>query len=174
MADVQQLDMSGFQAMLQQLSGFQQTLEREQAQAAEAQAEEAAEAQQARGTFGAVIEAATLVAMADGRFSQTEAQRLVQRVHQLAGGRFSEEEIHSMAQEAAGRIEVEGAGARTDAVAAALDDDELRRGALLVAGAVGWGDGGIGTKEGLALQALARGFGLSINELHQILGQAHK
>ncbi len=44
---------------------------------------------------------------------------------------------------------------------------------LLAASAAAWKDGGVGQKEGLALQAFARAFGIPINELHKIMSEAH-
>ena len=174
MAEVQQAQgISGIQAMLDKMNAYKQTLEQEQAARQQADAQQAQEQQQVSSKFGAIVEAATLVGMADGRFSETESRRVVERVRQLAGDRFSAEEIDALVRDASSRIQAEGASARADAVAGLLEDGELRRAALLVASAVGWLEGGVGQKEGLALQSLARAFGLPINELHQIMGQAH-
>lgn len=174
MADVQQAQgLSGIQGMLEQMQAYQRSLEQQQAVQQQAQEEQARAEQEVAGTFGAVIEAAAIVAMADGRFSDAESKRLVARVEPLTGGRLSSDQIEAMAQEAAARIQSEGASARTDAVATALADHELRRAALLVAGAVGWTEGGIGQKEGLALQSLSRAFGIAIEDMQKLLAQAH-
>ena len=173
MAEVQQAQgLSGIQAMLEQMQSYQQSLVQQQAAQQEAAQQQAQADAQVAGTFGALIEAATIVAMADGQFSNAESRRLVARVAPLTGGRLSAEQIEALAQEAAGRIQAEGASARADAVAAMLEDD-LRRAALLVAGAVGWTEGGIGQKEGLALQSLSRAFGIKIEDMHKLLAQAH-
>lgn len=179
MADDQQAQgwLSGVHATLEQMQSYQRSLE--QQQVAQQVAQQQAQEQQARAeqevadTFGAVVEAAAIVAMADGSFSDAESQRLVARVAPLTGGRLSAEQIEAMAKEAAARVQSEGASARADAVAAALADDELRRAALLVACAVGWTEGGIGQKEGLALQSLSRAFGIAIADMQKLLAQAH-
>lgn len=174
MAEPQQAQgLSGIQAMLDQMNAYKATLEQEQAAQQQAEAQQAQEQQQVSSTFGAIVEAATLVGAADGKLSESESRRIADRVCQLADGRLSSDQIHALVQEAASRIQAEGAAARADAVAGALEDSELRRAALLVASAVGWMEGGVGQKEGLALQSLARAFGVPINELHQLMGQAH-
>ena len=54
-------------------------------------------------------------------------------------------------------------------VAAALPEIDAQSSLLVIASAVGWLGGGVGTKEGLALQALARAFSMPINTLHQLM-----
>lgn len=105
--------------------------------------------------------------------SEAERHRLVERVGHVTGGRFSAEYIGEIMHGAAERVHGEGAAARAEEIAAALPSDELRRAALLVASAVAWLDGGVKEREGLALQALARAFGISTHEMQQILGEAH-
>ncbi|EYF01574.1 TerB family tellurite resistance protein [Chondromyces apiculatus] len=173
MADVKAEEISGVGGLLQRMKAYQDALAQEQTARAHQEEEQAKAAQEVATTFGALVEAATLVAMADGQFSDAESKRLTDRVVPLTGGRLDATQVGALAQEAAQRIQGEGASARTGAVASTLSDDELRRAALLVAGAVGWTEGGIGQKEGLALQALARAFGISIEDMHKLLAEAH-
>lgn len=167
MAELQK--MSGLKAMLDKVTAYREVLEKEQA------AQQAADAEQAQASaeMTALVEAACIVAASDGKISGGELERLVARVGELTEGRFSGDALQGIAEIAADRVASEGVPARADAVAASLRDPDLRRAALLVAGAVAWLDGGVGTKEGLALQALARSFGIPIDEMHRILGQAH-
>ncbi|MCC6557949.1 MAG: TerB family tellurite resistance protein [Polyangiaceae bacterium] len=174
MAEVQEArGLAGIQALLEQMQSYKQVLENEQAAQQAVQEEHAREEQEASRELEALVEAAYLVAAADGRVSEAERHRLVERVGRVTGGRFSAAYIEEIMQGAAERVHGEGAAARAEEIAAALPSDELRRAALLVASAVAWLDGGVKEREGLALQALARAFGISTHEMQQILGQAH-
>jgi hypothetical protein len=57
-------------------------------------------------------------------------------------------------------------------VAERITDERDRSALLMIASTVAWLGGGVGTKEGLALQALTSAFGLQIKELHEIMGAA--
>lgn len=174
MAEAQQAEgLSGIQALLDQMGSYKEVLEKEQAAQQQVQAEQTREEQQASGELTALIEAAYLVAAADGRVSDVESRRLVERIGQVTGGRFSAAYIEETLRGAADRVHGDGAPARAESIASALPSDELRRAALLVASAVAWAEGGVGEREGLALQALARAFGIPIGEMQRILGQAH-
>ncbi|AKT38993.1 TerB family tellurite resistance protein [Chondromyces crocatus] len=166
--------LSGVQEMLERMQAYQASLANEQEARAHQEAEQARAAAAVNTSFGALVEAAVLVAMADGQFSAAESKRLVEHVLPLTGGKLDAAQVEALVQEASARVQGEGAAARTGAVASVLSDVELRRAALLVAGAVGWAEGGINQKEGLALQALARAFGIPIEELHKLLAQAHQ
>jgi tellurite resistance protein len=178
MAEVQRLqrlsEVAGVKAALEQAEAYKQMLEQEAAAKAAVDAQHAAEEAQIGSQIGALVEAAYLVASADGRYTTSESERLVGRVGVLTENKFSDEQLSAMANAAAENCSAEGLERRTHAVAELLPDPELRRATLLVASAVGYLDGGVGQKEGLALQALARAFGFSINELHKIMGEAAK
>ncbi|UQA55151.1 tellurite resistance TerB family protein [Polyangium aurulentum] len=166
-------EVAGVKAALEQAEAYKQMLEREAAAKAEQEAQHAAEEQAIGTQIGALVEAAYIVASADGNYTSTESQRLVGRVGALTEDKFSDAQLEAMANDAAGRVSAEGLQARAQSIASTLSDPELRRATLLVASAVAWLDGGVGQKEGLALQALARAFGFSIDELHKIMSQAH-
>jgi len=165
-------DVAAVQEALAQANAYKEMLEREAAAKAEAEAQHAAEEAHVGAQIGALVEAAYLVASADGRYTDGESAQLVERVGALTENKFASEQLASMAEDARGRSS-EGIDARARAIAEILPDPELRRATLLVASAVAWLDGGVGQKEGLALQSLARAFGFSIDELHKIMGQAH-
>jgi tellurite resistance protein len=162
----------GLNGMLEQMTAYKEMLEREQAQKAEQEAQQNAENQRQATEFGAFVEAAYIVAAADGSVSDAEMQRLSHGISQLTKGQLDEQQIHNMVQEAGSRLQSEGRDGRVQAVASIITGSELRRAALLVASGLAWLDRGVGEKEGLALQALAKAFGFSINELHQIMAQA--
>ncbi|MFS8068338.1 MAG: hypothetical protein ACMG6S_18430 [Byssovorax sp.] len=117
------------------------------------------------------IEAAYLIAAADGEVTQEEADTLVEGIYKLTN--ITQETLSTLYGVAAARHANEGQAARITALGGDIADAEHRRGAFLVAAAVSWKGGGIGVKQGLALQALARAFGIPINEMHKILAKAH-
>jgi tellurite resistance protein len=160
------------QAALAQTAAYQEMLQREAAIKEQILAQQAMEAGNNNSQVGALVEAIYLVATADGRFSGEECAELSAHVAALTDNRFSAEDVETMRHAAEGRAG-EGIEARGHAIAELLSDADLRRSALLAASAVAWQDGGVGTKEGLALQSLARAFGIPINELHKIMSEAH-
>jgi len=176
MAEVKRLqglgNVAAVQEALAQANAYKEMLEREAAAKAEAEAQHAAEEAHVGAQIGALVEAAYLVASADGRYTSSESEQLVERVGALTEDKFASHQLAAMADEAQSRAS-EGIDARARAIAAILPDPELRRATLLVASAVAWLDGGVGQKEGLALQSLARAFGISIDELHKIMSKAH-
>lgn len=162
----------GAQSMLSKAEAYQAMLEREAAMKEEILARQASEAANNSSQVEALVETIYLVAAADGHFSSSECEELSAHVAALTSGRFNAGEIETMrgrAQERAG----EGIDARAQAIAECLTDMDLRRSALLAASSAAWKDGGVGQKEGLALQTFARAFGVPIHDLHKIMSEAH-
>ena len=81
-------------------------------------------------------------------------------------------QIDPDSEAAAERRQNEGPEARISDIGAIIADADMRRAAMLFACGVAWLNRGVGTKEGLVLQALARSFGMSIHEMQTLLGQA--
>ena len=162
----------GVQSMLSNAAAYQEMLQREAAIKEQVLAQQSMEAANNTSQVGALVEAIYLVAAADGRFSSEECADLSAHVSALTDDRFSADEIETLRRGAEGRAG-EGIEARARAIAELLSDDELRRSALLAASVIAWKDGGVGQKEGIALQTLARAFGIPINELHKIMSTAH-
>jgi tellurite resistance protein len=162
----------GVQAMLANAPAYQEMLQREAAIKEQMLAQQAMEAGNHSSQVGALVEAIYLVAASDARFSGEECAELSAHVAALTDNCFNAEEIETLRRGAEGRAG-EGIEARARAVAELLTDADLRRSALLAASAVAWQDGGVGQKEGIALQTLARAFGIAINELHKIMSEAH-
>lgn len=169
---IQAEGLQGLNGMLEQMTAYKEMLEREQAQKAQHEADQAA-ANEAQATeFGAFVETAYLIAAADGNVSDSEAQRLAHGISQLTQGRITDQQIQDHMQAAASRLQSEGRDGRIRAVASVIADPGLRRATLLAGSGVAWLDRGVGEKEGLTLQALARAFDIPINELHQLMAQA--
>lgn len=121
--------------------------------------------------LAATVEAAYLVAAADGEVTQEEADTLTEGLYKLTN--ITQETLSTLFEVAAARHENEGQDNRIKALGTDIPDAEHRRGAFLVAAAVSWKGGGIGVKQGLALQALARAFDIPMNEMHKLLAKAH-
>ncbi len=138
-----------------------------------AQAAEAEEESLESSPFAAVVEAAYIIAAADGDVSEDELSRLVQGLVNVTDSQLDEVQINALMQTAAMNYESEGRDARLGAVAELLPDSDSREAAFLVAAGVSWAEGGVSTQEGLALQALSRAFDIPMNQMHQLLGQAH-
>lgn len=160
------------QAVVSQSEAFQEMLQREAAMKEQILAQQAMQAAAHNSQIEALVETIYLVASADGRFSGSECEELSAHVAALTDGQFSTDEIETLRQSAESRAG-EGIEARAQAIAECVTDMDLRRSALLAASAVAWQDGGVGQKEGLALQTLARAFGIPTNELHKIMSEAH-
>jgi phosphoenolpyruvate synthase/pyruvate phosphate dikinase len=162
----------GLAGMLEKMNAYTDMLARDQAQAAQQEAEQSAQNEKQSIEFGAFVETAYVVAAADGNPSEAEIASLSRGVSELTQGRYSQEDIHKMVQAAAERLETEGKDARIGAIASVITDPGLRRAAFLVAAGLAWLDRGVGEKEGLRLQALSKAFEIPMNEMHQLLGQA--
>ena len=139
------------------------------AEKAKLEAEEC-EAEQAT-LFAGMVEGAYLMAMADGELTQEETDAIADGLYKLTD--ISESALGTLLGVAIARHENEGQAARIAALGDVIPDQDHRRGAFLVASAVSWKGGGIGVKQGLALQALARAFDIPTNEMHKILAKAH-
>ena len=151
---------------LSENASFTDAIEAEKAQLEE----EEADAEQATLLAG-MIEAAYLMAMADGELTQEETDTMADGLYELTD--ISEDTLGTLLGVAIARRENEGQAARIAGVGNDITDQDHRRGAFLVAAAVSWKGGGIGVKQGLALQALARAFDIPTNEMHKILAKAH-
>jgi tellurite resistance protein len=118
-----------------------------------------------------MVEAAYLMAMADGELTQEETDAMSDGLYKLSN--ITQETLATLFGVAQARHENEGQAARITALGSDIPDADHRRGAFLVAAAVSWKGGGIGMKQGLALQALARSFEIPTHEMQVLLGKAH-
>ena len=151
---------------LAEYGGFCDTLKSEQ----ERLAAEEAKAEESK-LHAAMVEASYIIALADGTVSQTEADALTDGMYRITN--ISQENLQTLYEVATARVDNEGIEARLRAIGEDIVDSDLRRGTFLIAAAVSWKDGGIGVKQGLALQALARAFDIPMPEMHKLLGKAH-
>ncbi|MEZ4230625.1 MAG: hypothetical protein R3B89_15730 [Polyangiaceae bacterium] len=121
--------------------------------------------------LGAMVEAAYIVAVADGSLSENETHTLIEGFVKLTEGDVDTDAIAGMLEYAGEGLESEGRDARFESIAGTLEDEGLRDGVFVVASAVAWKDGGIGEKQGLAVRALGKAFGYSENKLQTLLAK---
>ncbi|NUP07221.1 MAG: hypothetical protein HOW73_14295 [Polyangiaceae bacterium] len=152
----------------------QEKMAKLQAEAAQAAAVAAADRAQVNLRKQALYDAAFLVAAADGSFSDQERAKLAIGLQGLLGDNFSESDSNEGLETARALRDEKGLKGAAEDIAARISDQRERGSLLTVASVVGWLNGGVGTKEGLALQALAAAFGFPLPKLHEIMAVAHK
>ena len=158
---------------------------KEMVAAAKAQAEAAkeaveAEAQQTldeasgkhRQRMSACVDAAYIIASADGSTSVEEVVHIADKLCGLTDGEVDASFVRTLIDEAQAKVERDGRDAVIASIGARCTTPNEREMAFLVAGNVSWTGGGIGTQEGLALQAIARAFGWEISHMHKVLARA--
>ena len=118
------------------------------------------------------VDAAYLIASADGSTSADELGHIATKMGELVAGALTDEQISDMVHIAASKVEVDGRDAVVANLPVFLEDPSERETAFLVAAAVSWTGGGIGAQEGLALQAISGAFGWEMSEMHKLLGKA--
>lgn len=122
----------------------------------------------------ALFDAIYIVAAADGSISVPERARLATGLAGLLEGAIDSAAIDAALEKSRVLLSEFGLDAAAKTVAAALPEIDAQSSVLVVASAVGWLGGGVGTKEGLALQALARAFAMPIPTLHQLMAVGAK
>jgi tellurite resistance protein len=122
--------------------------------------------------FAGMVEAACLIAAADGNVSAEESTKIADKLHTLTGGAIGKDKIAEMVKVALANAKSADRDKRFAAVAERLSTEAERETVFTVAAHAAWGGGGIGVQEGLALQAIARAFGWQIPHMHKLLGKA--
>ena len=116
----------------------------------------------------AFFDAVHIIAAADGVVSQSEQSKIAAGLGAILGA-LDETAIHDGLAGAKAFFDENGLEATASAIATAVPELEGRSSLLVIASAVAWLDRGVGTKEGLALQALARAFDIPIHDLHKLM-----
>lgn len=154
--------------MLGDIAGFAEQVQAEAQAAADRSEADAAESV----IHAAMVEAAYLMAVSDGEVTQEEADSMAAGIVRITDGLMPQDQLQTFYEVATGRFENEGLDARIAAVGNDITDPNLRRAVFSVAVALTWLDGGIGVKQGLAIQALARAFEIPTHEMQVLLGKA--
>lgn len=134
----------------------------------------APERSEANAKKQAFYDAMYLIAAADGAISPQEKAKLVIGLRGLLGEGFDEADVDDGLEMGRVIIEERGLKGAAAAVAETISDVGERNLVLTLASVSAWLGGGVGTKEGLALQALAAAFEIPINKLHEAMGAAAK
>jgi tellurite resistance protein len=122
----------------------------------------------------AFYDAMYLIAGSDGGVSPQEKAKLVIGLRGLLGESFDEAEVDDGLEMGRVLVDERGVKGAAAAVAEAITDAAERSLLLTMASVSAWLGGGVGTKEGLALQALAAAFEIPINKLHEAMAAAAK
>ncbi len=117
--------------------------------------------------FGALIEAAFLVAAADGYLSSREVDALADCL-EGAGVEVDDEVLEGFIDQLADELEEEGVQGRITAIAGALDHAGQRE-ALAFAALVGLSNGQLGVPEADRLLALGHAFGLDAQGVQEVI-----
>jgi uncharacterized tellurite resistance protein B-like protein len=121
--------------------------------------------------FAALLEAAFLVAAADGELSAVEGEQLAAAMIDLTEGQIPDEEIEALIDAFLEALHEEGFEARIKSVAQSLDSPELRRAAFALAAGIACVDGKILAEEVEIFEALAKAFEIPTGEIDSILKQ---
>lgn len=119
----------------------------------------------------AIFDALYFVAAADGSVTPQERAKLSIGLRGMLGEGYDEETVEDGLEMARVLLQQEGKNA-AKTIAGVITDEGERHSLLLMASAVAWLGGGVGTKEGLSLQALAAAFDIPIKMLHELMATA--
>jgi tellurite resistance protein len=120
----------------------------------------------------ATVDAAYVIAAADGSTSPSEVTHIASKMSAATSNVLTESDVQDMIGISAKKLGDSGQEALIAKMASTITDATERETAFSVAAAVSWTGGGIGVKEGLALQAISRAFGWEMNHMHKLLGKA--
>lgn len=122
----------------------------------------------------ALFDALFLIACADGVTSDTERKKIGESLCLLVGDSISSDQVDDGLEMSRVAFEEKGVEGLSKEIAGVLMDEVDRKCAVIVASAVAWLDGGVGAKEGHALQSLAKAFGLATSDLHLLMAEGAK
>lgn len=161
-------------AALKSFSVFNEIVEEGSASdagAALAKAEAAVADAQQMVRFGTMVECAYLIASADGTTTADEVAHIKDNMSALTDGAITGDVVGAYIEHAAKMVEQRGRDQSIASLAERLKGDE-REIAFIAGASAAWTGGGVGVKEGLCMQALAKAFGWEISHMHKLLGKA--
>lgn len=122
----------------------------------------------------ALFDALYLVACADGATSEAERKKITDGLCLLVGEGISSDRVDDGLEMSRVAFEEKGLEGLAKEIASVLVDEVDRKCAVIVASAVAWLDGGVGAKEGVTLQTLAKAFGIATSDLHHLMAEGAK
>ena len=120
----------------------------------------------------AIFDTIYLIAAADGSITPLERAKLVLGIQGLLGDGADEATIDDGLSMARVLREEKGLAGAAAHVASVISEEFERYALLSIGSTVAWLGGGVGAKEGAALQAVSGAFGVPIKVLHQIMASA--
>lgn len=115
---------------------------------------------QAAALFEAVVEAAFLVANADGEFDDAERRAFERVVAQACGGLVADGQIHALVADLGDQLEEDGLERRVAMVGKSIGQRDQQREVLRIAGLLAHVSGDVSDVERGVLDRLAKSFGL--------------
>lgn len=126
----------------------------------------------AASLFEAVIEAAFLVANADGVFDETERQTFEQVVHEACQNTVQRADVAELVSDLLDQLKEDGVGQRVKMIASVVSDDQHKVEVLRIAALMAHISGGVDASERQVLQQLAAGFELAPESVDQSIETA--
>jgi tellurite resistance protein len=117
----------------------------------------------------ALVEAAFLMAAADGRFGNAEQDEFAEALQFLSAGKLTLEQIDGILDELIDALRTDGWDARIASVASQLASPESRRNAYRMAAGISFSDGTIQDEEQRLFGLLADAFEIPTDEASTIL-----
>ena len=127
---------------------------------------------QAASLFEAVVEAAFLVANADGDFDPTERQTFESVVSEACKNSVQRATLHSLVSDLVDLLQEDGLTQRVRMVSAVVSDEGHKLEVLRIAALMAHISGGVDAREREVLDSLASGFGLAGGAVDTALEQA--
>jgi len=124
---------------------------------------------QAAALFEAIVEAAYLVATADGVLDDSEREAFVQVVINACGGAVDETTVHNLLADLGDQLEEDGLDHRVGALGSTVNRLEHQRELLRIAGLLAHVSGGVSDAERAVLGKLAGTFQLPASEVDTAL-----
>lgn len=124
---------------------------------------------QAAALFEAIVEAAYLVATADGVLDDSEREAFAQVVIEACGGAVDETTVQGLLADLRDQLEEDGLDHRVDVLGSAVSKLEHQRELLRIAGLLAHVSGGVSAAEHAVLEKLATTFQLAPTEVDAAL-----
>jgi len=128
----------------------------------------------AASLFEAVIEAAFLIANADGEFDETERQTFESVVAEACANTVQRGSLHALVSDLAEQLEEDGYEQRVKMVSLVVQTDEQRLEVLRIGALMAYISGGVDESERRILEQLSERFGLGSGEVDAAVSQAKK
>ncbi len=116
-----------------------------------------------------MVEAAFLMAAADGQFGNAEQDEFAEALQFLSGGRLTLDQIDGVLDEQIDALRADGWDKRIAAVAAKLTTPEARRNAYRLAAGISFVDGEVQDEEARLFGLLGQAFEIPTDEASQLL-----